>query len=93
MRRRSVPRTVRHDVYRQCFGRCAYCGRSLKRHGFHVDHRWPLSKGGTNRRGNLQPLCAQCNLRKGDRIPWLRLVLRWSFFLCAIAGPLLYLSA
>lgn len=93
MRRRSFSGTVRRDVYRQCFGRCAYCGRSLRRHGFHVDHRWPLSKGGTNRRGNLQPLCARCNLRKGDRIPWLRLGTRWGFRVAVVAGVLLYLSA
>jgi 5-methylcytosine-specific restriction endonuclease McrA len=42
-----------------------------------VDHRWPLAKGGTNRRGNLQPLCAPCNLSKGDRILWSRLGARW----------------
>lgn len=78
MRRRQIPARVRRSVYRQYLGRCAYCGRSLRR-GFHVDHRWPLSKGGTNRRGNLQPLCAGCNLTKGDRIPWFRLFLRWGF--------------
>lgn len=75
MRRRVPSSSVRQSVYRQNFGRCAFCWRSLRRHGFHVDHRWPLSKGGTNRRGNLQPLCAPCNLKKGDRIPpilWVR---------------------
>ncbi len=47
--------------------RCAYCKTSLKK--FHVDHIWPLSKGGSNEMTNLQVLCASCNCRKQDRDP------------------------
>jgi len=48
------------------FGRtkCKRCGSTTD---LHVDHRRPLSKGGTNRLGNLQWLCRACNLRKGVR--------------------------
>lgn len=33
---------------------------------FHIDHKIPLSKGGTNGEDNLQLLCGRCNMRKGN---------------------------
>lgn len=46
--------------------RCPYCDALLSVR-FHVDHKVPISKGGTSDRHNLQLTCARCNLRKGAR--------------------------
>lgn len=50
-------------------GRCWYCSKSLKRTGYHVEHRVPLSRGGTNGPENIVLACPPCNLRKGAKTP------------------------
>jgi 5-methylcytosine-specific restriction endonuclease McrA len=45
--------------------KCLSCGNTGR---LTVDHVIPLSKGGTNDIGNLQPLCLSCNIRKNTRI-------------------------
>lgn len=57
----------RHEIGRllcQQDARCIYC-RSLLQ-GFHIDHKTPVSRGGSNEIDNLQLLCADCNLRKSS---------------------------
>lgn len=49
-------------------GKCAVC-KSEVSDGYHIDHIYPLSKGGTNVIGNLQILCAPCNLSKSAKHP------------------------
>lgn len=56
------------DIMRMQRSKCAYCKDSL-RGGFHVDHIYPLSKGGRNDRANLQLTCATCNTSKGALDP------------------------
>lgn len=34
-----------------------------------LDHIFPRSKGGTKHFSNLQPMCAPCNHKKGDKVP------------------------
>jgi hypothetical protein len=45
---------------------CVFCGRSGLGVRLEVDHKIPLSKGGSNRIENLQTLCFECNRGKGN---------------------------
>lgn len=47
-------------------GKCPICNRSIK-NGYHIDHKTPLSKGGSNNKENLQLTCASCNTSKGSK--------------------------
>jgi 5-methylcytosine-specific restriction endonuclease McrA len=44
-------------------GRCFYCDKILV--DTHIEHRIPLSRGGTNYIENIALSCAKCNLSKG----------------------------
>jgi 5-methylcytosine-specific restriction endonuclease McrA len=43
---------------------CVVCG---SKNQIEMDHIIPVSRGGTNSEGNLQPLCKKCNLSKGSK--------------------------
>ena len=67
---------IRYRVLKKYGGECMACGRSRKRHGVivHVDHILPRSKFPRHelRFENLQILCEDCNLGKGniDQTDW-----------------------
>lgn len=63
-RRIAIPASTRRKVLEA--GACAYC-RSTQR--LEVDHILPVSRGGTNRKSNLQVLCRDCNSIKRARLP------------------------
>lgn len=44
--------------------RCAYC-KQLLSGAYHIDHKTPVSRGGTNDIDNLHITCPRCNMRKG----------------------------
>jgi 5-methylcytosine-specific restriction endonuclease McrA len=48
--------------------RCQICGKRFEFFDLEVDHIHPLSRGGENVWNNIQPLCADCNLRKLAKI-------------------------
>lgn len=57
------------QMYKSQRGLCWWCGEPLK-DDFHIDHRVPLSRGGTNDLGNLCCTCPHCNLSKNNKMPW-----------------------
>ena len=67
---RPRPRFTKADkepFYMAQGGKCAICKRKLPIDLLQVDHKRAFSKGGSDKPGNLQLLCATCNGRKGDR--------------------------
>lgn len=49
-------------------GKCWWCDKPLG-DSYHVDHRVPLNRGGSNAASNLCIACADCNLAKGAKMP------------------------
>lgn len=49
---------------------CYICGLSLQIADLHIDHVYPVSKGGTNDIRNLMPAHARCNMKKSDRLDY-----------------------
>ena len=48
-------------------GLCWWCGKTLDK--FHIDHRVPLSRRGSNSPENICITCPVCNLSKGRKLP------------------------
>ena len=57
---------LRYNVLKRDGFKCTICGRTqddgVK---LHVDHIFPVSKGGKTEMSNLRTLCDECNLGKG----------------------------
>lgn len=67
--RSKISASKRVEILQRDKGRCRLCGRSVKEGAvLHVDHITPISKGGKSTDDNLQTLCQDCNLGKGDKI-------------------------
>ena len=70
MRRRArllnngVFAVIEKDMRRLLNSNCAVCGAA----GEHIDHIIPISRGGRHSIGNLQTLCAFCNLSKNNKL-------------------------
>lgn len=46
--------------------RCHYCNDKINPNKWHLDHVYPLSKGGLNTPTNITPACPQCNMMKSS---------------------------
>ena len=46
---------------------CYYCGKQIEGRNKTVDHKIPISRGGTNARENLVMCCQSCNSHKNNR--------------------------
>lgn len=49
--------------------RCWWCNTIINGKAYHVDHRIPLSRGGSNAPENLCITCPTCNLSKNNKMP------------------------
>jgi len=59
-----------NDLFEKQEGFCFYCGELLYSSfdkDIHVEHKIPLSRGGTSNISNIALSCARCNLQKGTR--------------------------
>lgn len=65
--RTPIPSDVREAVLARHGGRCAYCLKYTQ--SLHLDHIYPVGRGGLNVARNLVVACAKCNLAKHARIP------------------------
>lgn len=66
-KRKTIPQSVRFEVFKRDGFKCQYCGQSSPDVILHVDHINPVSKGGDNDIMNLVTSCVDCNLGKGAR--------------------------
>lgn len=64
--RGRVTNKMRFAVYARDHHRCCKCGRATG--DLEVDHIFPISKGGKSTFENLQTLCHNCNVRKGNTV-------------------------
>lgn len=64
---RSIPPSWRINILEEAGYKCRNCGTCLKLNQPHIDHIVPFSKGGDTVLINLQALCSDCNLKKGNR--------------------------
>ena len=54
------------ELVRGLLGRgCPYCGVTITASNFSVDHRQPITRGGSFGYENLEPCCVRCNALKG----------------------------
>jgi hypothetical protein len=66
-RTRHIPKRVRRAVVERDLKGKAY--DSAK---YHIDHRWPFSRGGSNTVDNLRVISKEKNLKKGAKRPRMR---------------------
>jgi hypothetical protein len=67
--KRTIPLKLRLKVLDRDGYTCVLCGKSpalIKGISLHIDHRIAFSKGGKTVLENLQTLCSDCNLGKGN---------------------------
>lgn len=57
------------QMYQAQNKRCWWCGKKLGRN-YHIDHRIPISRGGSDTLDNICLVHAHCNWSKGAKMPW-----------------------
>jgi hypothetical protein len=68
-RRQPIPDSLKVAVLERDGRVCGICQQPIGESEIvHIDHIYPVSRGGGNRLSNLQPAHAVCNLSKGARV-------------------------
>lgn len=62
----KITQDVIQALKRNSDGKCEYCGVDCSEN-YHIDHKIPLCKGGSNEIDNLAFCCPQCNWSKGKK--------------------------
>ena len=68
-KRKSFSKEERVKIYRKTKGHCYLCGEFVDFNSYEIEHKVPLSKGGTNDLKNLFCSCHTCNTIKHDIYP------------------------
>lgn len=67
--RAKVSNELRQEIFERDDYTCVIC-ESTEKESLEIDHIMPISKGGKTEPDNLQTLCHDCNVRKGNDIDW-----------------------
>ena len=59
---------LRFELLKEANSTCLYCGRQAPDVHLQIDHKYPKSKGGMDKKENFVVACKECNLGKGDVI-------------------------
>ena len=69
LERSLMTSSLRREILVRDNYRCRHCGfTSHNAKGLHIDHVYPVARGGRTVSSNLQVLCAPCNLSKGKKV-------------------------
>lgn len=73
MKRKTISKTLRFEVFKRDGFACCYCGKTPPSVTLEIDHITPVSKNGNNDINNLITSCFDCNRGKKnitlDKIP------------------------
>lgn len=69
LKRKKFTKEERIKIYRKTEGHCYLCGEFVDFDSYEIEHKVPLSKGGTNDLSNLYCACHCCNTIKHDIYP------------------------
>lgn len=65
----NINQKVRYDIHIQDNFCCVYCGETYTRtKKLTLDHVYPKSLGGSNKKNNLVTSCFECNFKKGNKL-------------------------
>jgi len=67
-KRQSLPPQLRHKILKRDRYTCQSCGARAPEVELEIDHKIPVSKGGTDDENNLITLCKDCNTGKANKV-------------------------